>query len=125
MNKEGKIFCIIAIALSIFYVIGTLFVIRDTERNKPSKKELKVDSVKIDKVLPDTTMVYNNPFPVRVERIELCDLETNPKFRVYTENGVIFYTTKKPKVGDIAFYLNDNDEITDKYGNRMERTRYK
>jgi len=123
MNKEGKIFCIIAIALSIFYVIGTLFVIRDTERNKPSKKELKVDSVKIDKVLPDTTMVYNNPFPVRVERIELCDLENNPKFIVYTENGVVYYTDKKPKVGDIAFYLNDNDEITDKYGNGVERTR--
>ena len=121
MNKEGKIFCIIAIALSIFYVIGTLFVIRDTERNKPSKKELKVDSVKIDKVLPDTTMVYNNPFPVRVERIELCDLETNPKFRVYTENGVIFYTTKKPKVGDIVFYLNNNGEITDKNGNKLTK----
>jgi hypothetical protein len=121
MNKEGKIFCIIAIALSIFYVIGTLFVIRDTERNKPSKKELKVDSVKIDKVLPDTTMVYNNPFPVRVERIELCDLETNPKFRVYTENGVIFYTTKKPNVGDIAFYLNNNGEITDKNGNKFTK----
>ena len=121
MNKEGKIFCIIAIALSIFYVTGTLFVIRDTERNKPLKKELKVDSVKIDKVLPDTTMVYNNPFPVRVERIELCDLETNPKFRVYTENGVIFYTTKKPNVGDIAFYLNNNGEITDKNGNKFTK----
>ena len=123
MNKEGKIFCIIAIALSIFYVTGTLFVIRDTERNKPLKKEIKVDSVKTDKILPDTTIVYNNPFPVRVERIELCDLENNPKFRVYAENGVVYYTDKKPKVGDIAFYLNDNDEITDKYGNRMERTR--
>ena len=121
MNKEGKIFCIIAIALSIFYVTGTLFVIRDTERNKPLKKELKVDSVKIDKVLPDTTMVYNNPFPVRVERIELCDLETNPKFRVYTENGVIFYTTKKPNVGDIVFYLNNNGEITDKNGNKLTK----
>ena len=121
MNKEGKIFCIIAIALSIFYVTGTLFVIRDTERNKPLKKELKVDSVKIDKVLPDTTMVYNNPFPVRVERIELCDLENNPKFRVYTENGVIFYTTKKPNVGDIVFYLNNNGEITDKNGNKLTK----
>jgi hypothetical protein len=121
MSKEEKIIFIIAIALSIFYVTGTLFVIRDTERNKPSKKELKVDSVKTDKILPDTTMVYNNPFPVRVERIELCDLETNPKFRVYTENGVIFYTTKKPKVGDIVFYLNNNGEITDKNGNKLTK----
>jgi len=121
MNKEGKIFCIIAIALSIFYVTGTLFVIRDTERNKPLKKEIKIDSVKTDKILPDTTIVYNNPFPVRVERIELCDLENNPKFRVYTENGVVYYTDKKLKVGDIAFYLNDNDEITDKYGNKFAK----
>jgi hypothetical protein len=121
MSKEEKIFFIIAIALSIFYVTVTLFVIRDTERHKPLKKELKVDSVKIDKVLPDTTMVDNNPFPVRVERIELCDLENNPKFRVYTENGVIFYTTKKPKVGDIAFYLNNNGEITDKNGNKFTK----
>jgi hypothetical protein len=121
MSKEEKIFFIIAIALSIFYVTVTLFVIRDTERHKPLKKELKVDSVKIDKVLPDTTMVYNNPFPVRVERIELCDLETKPKFRVYTENGVIFYTTKKPKVGDIVFYLNNNGEMTDKNGNKLTK----
>lgn len=122
MSKEEKIFFIIAIVLSIFYVItGTLSVMRDTERHKPLKKELKVDSVKTDKILPDTTMVYNNPFPVRVERIELCDLETNPKFRVYTENGVIFYTTKKPKVGDIAFYLNNNGEITDKNGNKFTK----
>ena len=59
MDKETKIFSIIAIALSIFYITATLFLIKDTEKNRPLKKELKVDSVKIDKVLPDTTMVYN------------------------------------------------------------------
>ena len=123
MNKEGKIFSIIAIALSIFYVTGTLFVIRDTERNKPLKKELKVDSVKIDKVLPDTTFASDSLFPVKIKKIGFSDLDNDPKYRVTAENGVVYYTDKKPKVGDIAFYLNDNDEITDKYGNRMERTR--
>ena len=123
MNKEGKIFSIIAIALSIFYVTGTLFVIRDTEKNKPLKKELKVDSVKIDKVLPDTTFASDSLFPVKIKKIGFSDLDNDPKYRVTAENGVVYYTDKKPKVGDIAFYLNDNDEITDKYGNRMERTR--
>ena len=121
MNKEGKIFCIIAIALSIFYVIGTLFVIRDTERNKPSKKELKVDSVKIDKVLPDTTFASDSLFPVKIKKIGFSDLDNDPKYRVTAENGAVYYTDKKPKVGDIAFYLNDNDEITDKNGNKLTK----
>ena len=121
MNKEGKIFCIIAIALSIFYVTGTLFVIRDTERNKPSKKELKVDSVKIDKVLPDTTFASDSLFPVKIKKIGFSDLDNDPKYRVTAENGVVYYTDKKPKVGDIAFYLNDNDEITDKNGNKLTK----
>jgi hypothetical protein len=121
MNKEGKIFCIIAIALSIFYVTGTLFVIRDTERNKPLKKELKVDSVKIDKVLPDTTFASDCLFPVKIKKIGFSDLDNDPKYRVTAENGVVYYTDKKPKVGDIAFYLNDNDEITDKNGNKLTK----
>ena len=121
MNKEGKIFCIIAIALSIFYVTGTLFVIRDTEMNKPLKKELKVDSVKIDKVLPDTTFASDSLFPVKIKKIGFSDLDNDPKYRVTAENGVVYYTDKKPKVGDIAFYLNDNDEITDKNGNKLTK----
>ena len=44
------------------------------------------------------------------------------KWQVVAENGVMYYTNKKHKIGDIAFYINDNDEITDKYG-RVERTR--
>ena len=121
MNKEEKIVCIIGIALSIFYITGTLFVIRDTERNKPLKKELKVDSVKIDKVLPDTTFASDSLFPVKIKKIGFSDLDNDPKYRVTAENGVVYYTDKKPKVGDIAFYLNDNDEITDKNGNKLTK----
>jgi len=121
MSKEEKIFFIIAIALSIFYVTVTLFVIRDTERHKPLKKELKVDSVKIDKVLPDTTFASDSLFPVKIKKIGFSDLDNDPKYRVTAENGVVYYTDKKPKVGDIAFYLNDNDEITDKNGNKLTK----
>jgi len=121
MSKEEKIFFIIAIALSIFYVTVTLFVIRDNERHKPLKKELKVDSVKIDKVLPDTTFASDSLFPVKIKKIGFSDLDNDPKYRVTAENGVVYYTDKKPKVGDIAFYLNDNDEITDKNGNKLTK----
>jgi hypothetical protein len=65
----------------------------------------------------------NNPWPIRVESVEKSYEKNTPKWQVVTENGVMYYTNKKPKVGDIAFYINNNDDITDRNGNRMERTR--
>jgi hypothetical protein len=57
-----------------------------------------------------------------VESVQKSYEKNTPKWQVIAENGLMYYTNKKPKVGDIAFYINDNDDITDKYG-RVERTR--
>ena len=90
--------------------------------NEKQKNELKVDSVPQEKIEEDTIVVEqtgNNLWPIKVVSVEKYG---DPKWVVTTENGVMYYTNKKPKVGDIAFYINDNDDITDKNG-RVEVTR--
>ena len=66
-------------------------------------------------VLPvKNDLVTTNCLEKRIEK-------DTPKWQVIAENGVMYYTNKKPKVGDIAFYLNDNNEITDRNGNEFTK----
>ena len=121
----GKIDKLIFIAGAIFLIVFcgglTLEILNERDHEKP-KKELKIQKNLDDTVKQDTTIVEqkkHNLWPIRVVSVEK---NGNPKWQVVTENGVMYYTNKKPKVGDIAFYINDNDDITDKDG-RVEITR--
>jgi tRNA A37 threonylcarbamoyltransferase TsaD len=78
------------------------------------------EPVIMDTVIAEQTQT--KVWPIKVENVEKSYEKDTPKWQVVAENGVMYYTNKKPKIGDIAFYINDNDEITDKYG-RVERTR--
>ena len=94
---------------------------------KPStpKKEFKIQKNIAEPVIMDTVIAEQTQtkvWPIKVENVEKSYEKDTPKWQVVAENGVMYYTNKKPKIGDIAFYINDNDEITDKYG-RVERTR--
>ena len=76
----------------------------------------------MDTVIAEQTQT--KVWPIRVITVERnVDKSIDMKWQVVAENGVMYYTNKKHKIGDIAFYINDNDEITDKYGNGVERTR--
>ena len=109
-------------------ILTSVLIISSEPKIKPitPKQELKIqkniseptefDSLVVEKI-------QGNPWPIRVQSVEKSDEKNTPKWQVVAENGVMYYTNKKPKIGDIAFYLNDNDEITDKYGNGVERTR--
>jgi hypothetical protein len=127
MKKQKNILLASIISLVLIILLGVLISIpiRTSKEPKP-KKELKIQKNIAEPTEFDSLVVeqiQGKPWPIRVQSVEKSDEKNTPKWQVVAENGVMYYTNKKPKVGDIAFYLNDNDEITDKYGNGVERTR--
>jgi hypothetical protein len=124
MDKTHKKLFIIVTALLL--LISAL-IISHKPNIKPStpKKEFKIQKNIAEPVIMDTVIAEQTQtkvWPIKVENVEKSYEKDTPKWQVVAENGVMYYTNKKPKIGDIAFYINDNDEITDKYG-RVERTR--
>jgi hypothetical protein len=125
MNTTDKKLFIIGVVLLV--LVSVILISRKPEVKTPTpKKEFKIQKNIAEPTNLDSSIVENvpsKPWPIRVQSVEKSDEKNTPKWQVVAENGVMYYTNKKPKVGDIAFYLNDNDEITDKYGNGVERTR--
>ena len=125
MNTTDKKLFIIGLVLLV--LVSAIIISRKPEVKTPTpKKEFKIqkniaEPTELDSLVVEETQ--GKPWPIRVQSVEKSDEKNTPKWQVIAENGVMYYTNKKPKVGDIAFYLNDNDEITDKYGNGVERTR--
>ena len=57
-------------------------------------------------------LTFSDPWLIKVTSVSLnTDRSIKFKWVVMTENGVMYYTNKKPKVGDIAFCIDDNDNI--------------
>jgi len=127
MTKQKNILLASIISLFLIVLLGVLIGIPiRTSKEVTPKKEFKIQKNIAEPCEFDSLVVeeiQGNPWPIRVQSVEKSDEKNTPKWQVVAENGVMYYTNKKPKIGDIAFYLNDNDEITDKYGNGMERTR--
>jgi len=122
-DLNNFMFGFFAIALISIGIWITYIILNNDDKATPPKQELKIQKNIDEPVKPDTITAMNNPWPIRVESVEKSYEKNTPKWQVVTENGVMYYTNKKPKVGDIAFYINNNDDITDRNGNRMERTR--
>jgi hypothetical protein len=122
-DLNNFMFGFFAIALISIGIWITYIIINNDDKATPPKQELKIQKNIDEPVKPDTITAMNNPWPIRVESVEKSYEKNTPKWQVVTENGVMYYTNKKPKIGDIAFYINNNDNITDRNGNRMERTR--
>jgi hypothetical protein len=56
----------------------------------------------------DTTKAW----PIRVISVERnIDKSIDMKWQVVAENGIMYYTNKKPQIGDIAFCLGMDEEI--------------
>lgn len=57
-------------------------------------------------------LAFTDPWPIKVTSVKPnTDKTIKQKWVVETENGVMYYTNKKPKVGDVAFCIDDNDNI--------------
>jgi hypothetical protein len=124
-DLNNFMFGFLAIVLISIGILITYISINRDEEVAPPKNELKIQKNVNDPVVNDTTIVEqksNNLWPIKVVSVEKSYEKDTPKWQVVVENGVMYYTNKKPKVGDIAFYINDNDDITDKDGN-VEITR--
>lgn len=122
MGKIDKLIFIVGVIFFIVFCGGLTLVILNERGHEKPKNELRIQMNIDDPVVNDTTIVEqngNNLWPIKVVSVEK---NGDPKWVVTTENGVMYYTDKKPKIGDIAFYINNNDDITDKNG-RVEVTR--
>jgi hypothetical protein len=124
-DLNNFMFGFFAIVLISIGILITYISINRDEEVAPPKNELKIQKNVNDPVVNDTTIVEqksNNLWPIKVVSVEKSYEKDTPKWQVVAENGVMYYTNKKPKIGDIAFYINDNDDITDKDGS-VEITR--
>lgn len=125
MGKIDKLIFIVGVIFLIVFCGGLTLVILNEKNHEKPKNELKIQKNVDDTIKQDTTIVEQKNikiWPIKVVSVEKSYEKNTPKWQVVAENGVMFYTNKKPKVGDIAFYINDNDDITDKDG-RVEITR--
>ena len=60
--------------------------------------------------IPDTATTWLTPlFPVPITRVTKVN-RGEYKWEVESENGVVFYSNKKYKVGDVAFYMDSETE---------------
>ena len=60
--------------------------------------------------IPDTTTELLTPlFPVPITRVTRVN-GGEYKWEVESENGVVFYSNKKYKVGNVAFYMDGDSE---------------
>jgi hypothetical protein len=51
-------------------------------------------------------------WPIRVISVKRnADKSIDMDWQVVTENGIMYYTNNKPAIGQVAFCINDNDEI--------------
>ena len=58
----------------------------------------------------DTTKAW----PIKVISVERnVDKSIDMKWQVVTENGIMYYTNKKPQIGDVAFCLGVDEEIVE------------
>lgn len=70
----------------------------------------------IDSTIPkvESTVLVDTikEWPIKVISVDKnVDKNINMKWQVVTENGVMYYTNTKPTVGDIAFCIDNEDNI--------------
>ena len=73
----------------------------------------RVDTVTVSPqpIIPtDTTKAW----PIKVVSVKRnVDRDIDLTWQVVTENGIMYYTNKRPQIGDVAFCLGMNEEIVD------------
>lgn len=105
MDKQDKTLIIIGITL-IFALFITAIIHTPYPNYYPAINT--PESVKIS--YPDTSTSMLEPlFSVPVTRVSRSNMD-GMKWEVESENGVVFYTNKQYKVGDVAFYMDGTTE---------------
>ncbi len=106
---------VILILLSLLFILS-----KSTSESKPiiQNEEYKIDSIISDPLRVDTaiTLGQTDSLPVRIVSVEKnANKIVNVKYQVLTENGLLYYTNEKSKVGDTAFYMGSNGLLIGKF----------
>lgn len=105
---------VILILLSLLFILS-----KSTSESKPIiQNEYKIDSIISDPLRVDTsiTLGQTDSLPVRIVSVEKNSNKiVNVKYQVLTENGLLYYTNEKSKVGDTAFYMGSNGLLIGKF----------
>jgi hypothetical protein len=105
----------------ILIILSLLFILsKSTSESKPiiQNEEYKIDSIISDPLRVDTaiTLGQTDSLPVRIVSVEKnANKIVNVKYQVLTENGLLYYTNEKSKVGDTAFYMGSNGLLIGKF----------
>jgi hypothetical protein len=125
MSKKSVILSVLASVVLVLFLASFGFMISrllyqetpvSTETPKfeaPScEDECDEDEDKIEFQTLDTCLSSEEMYPAVVVDIQIDEYYGKGKYyAVTTQNGILYYTKKKPKIGDTAMFVDDNHNI--------------
>jgi len=125
MSKKSVILSVLASVVLVLFLASFGFIIskmlyQETPVSKETPKfeapscedECDEDEDKIEFQTLDTCLSSEEMYPAVVVDIQIDEYYGKGKYyAVTTQNGILYYTKKKPKIGDTAMYVDDNHNI--------------
>jgi hypothetical protein len=116
-DKENQTPPIAAAIVVMAILIGIAFAIfKAGERGASDKQHYEQPAIS-DSVKPVPEQPYESKEDSLIKQLyPICVVEVNKsthkeyKWEVVAENGLMYYTNKKPKIGDPAFYIGSDSE---------------
>jgi hypothetical protein len=125
MLKKSIILPVLASVVLVLFLASFGFMIskmlyQETPVSKETPKfeapscedECDEDEDKIEFQTLDTCLSSEEMYPAVVVDIQIDEYYGKGKYyAVTTQNGILYYTKKKPKIGDTAMFVDDNHNI--------------
>ena len=125
MLKKSVILPVLASVVLVLFLASFGFMIsrllyQETPVSKETPKfealscedECDEDEDKIEFQTLDTCLSSEEMYPAVVVDIQIDEYYGKGKYyAVTTQNGILYYTKKKPKIGDTAMFVDDNHNI--------------
>jgi hypothetical protein len=125
MSKKSVILSVLASVVLVLFLASFGFMIsrmlyQETPVSKETPKfeapscedECDEDEDKIEFQTLDTCLSSEDMYPAVVVDIQIDEYYGKGKYyAVTTQNGILYYTKKKPKIGDTAMFVDDNHNI--------------
>jgi hypothetical protein len=111
---------VLVLFLSSFGLMISKMLYQETPVSKETPKfeapscedECDEDEDKIEFQTLDTCLSSEEMYPAVVVDIQIDEYYGKGKYyAVTTQNGILYYTKKKPKIGDTAMFVDDNHNI--------------
>lgn len=124
MSKKSAILSVLASVVLVLFLSSFGFMIskmifQDTPTNKKSqfetpshKNDCDYDDDDNEFQILDTCLSSEEMYPAIVVDVTIDEYYGEGKYyAVTTQNGILYYTKKKPKIGDTAMFVDDNHNI--------------